>query len=177
MDFSNIESLGPKSESYTGLPDWGQSLLKDYFSNNFGKYSSSLSDSLNALSSAPSTIESTRKAMISQYQNALDQSYNDSISKAISNLAGKGVLSSSTAEGTLSNVAKDLMNKYSDYTSTANAWAGKSLLDNLSTNVTAQQKQMALLNALLESAKTSTSSSTNDLAPYSLLLPLLLGSS
>jgi hypothetical protein len=175
IDLTAMEGLFPKSESFTGLPDWGQNTLKDYFSKNFGNYSDSLAKSLEALNSAPQTIENTRQSMIEQYKNAMGQNYNDMLANAISKLAGKGVLSSSTAEGTLSGIGKDLQNKYSDQVSNANTWAGNALLSNLGTNVTAQQKQMALLNSLLELAKTSTSTSSNALAPYSLLLPMLLG--
>jgi hypothetical protein len=89
-------------------------------------------------------------------------------------------LNSSTASGTLGNVLNNLQNIFAGDTSKANTWAANALVNNLGTNVSAYQSQLSALAALLNAAKTSTSTSTSTgqssdpLAPYSLMLPLLM---
>jgi hypothetical protein len=173
IDLSGLSDLYP--QAYSGLPDWGLNMIKDYVTNNLGSLSTSMNNALSSLDQAPDLIEKTRQSMIDQYKNAMELNQKESLKPLTSNLAARGVINSTTASDAIAKLMNDYQAKYSDQVTNADTWAANALLSNLSTNVSAYQKQMAILNALLESAKTSESS--NALATYSLLLPMLLGES
>lgn len=154
-DFSEMENLYPYTKSYGGLPPWGSDLIKKYMEQYMTPYAQSLQESLNEISNAPALIEQTRQNMVNQY---LDTN----LRPVISNLAGRGVLSSSTAEGAIGNVGNEAQNR-------ADVWAGNALLANLEKKAEAYQKQMALMNQLLELAKYSESEGANPLAPWELI--------
>jgi len=154
------EGAFPYSKSYGGLPPWANDLIKKYMEQYMEPYAQSLQESLNEIANAPGLIEQTRQAMVNQY---LDTN----LRPAISNLSSRGVLSSSTAEGTLGKVGEEAQNR-------ADIWAGNALLANLDKKAEAYQKQMALMNQLLELAKYSESEGANPLAPWELILKYLI---
>jgi len=171
INLEAVKDLYPKASS--GLPDWGEALIKDYATANMGTLSAALSKALSGLEQAPDLIEKTRQNMVNQYKNAMDLRQKESLKPLVSNLAARGVVNSTTASDAIAKLMEDYQAKYSDQVINADTWAANSLLGNLGSNVATYQKQMALLNSLIDSTKRS--SSTNELAPYSLLLPMLLG--
>ncbi|MEO0250202.1 MAG: hypothetical protein ABIN58_11890, partial [candidate division WOR-3 bacterium] len=102
IDLSAIEGLYPRSfsqsesrsTSKTALPDWGSEAVRNYVAQYMTPYSARTEEALRGLENAPELIEQIRQAMQTKY---LDTN----IRPVISDLASRGVLSSSTAEGAL----------------------------------------------------------------------------
>lgn len=170
------------SQSQSGLPDWGNAWAKDWLGSQ-SQYTQAnqqgLQSALQGLQNAPSLIEKTRQAMIDQYRNQMGLNYQEQLKPEISGLASRGVLSSSTAEGTLAKVMKDLQAKYADQVSNADTWAGNALLKNLTDLVSGYQgattSQGSILSGILNAIKQSSASSQNPWEPYATMLPLLMG--
>lgn len=186
IDLSALEGLFPSSNSSsnssssTTLPSWALQAIQDYMGNSFGTNTQGLQTALSKLAAAPDLIESTRKSMINQGQTALNTSLQTALQPSISNLASKGVINSSTASGVMGTILNNLQNIFANQAAGANTWAGNALVNNLGTNVTAYQNQLAQLASLLNAAKQSTSTSTSSgqssdpLAPYTLMMPYLI---
>lgn len=167
------------SQSQSGLPDWGNAWAKDWLkSQNYQSNQAGLSEALQGLKNAPSLIEQTRQNMVNQYRNAMNYNLNETMKPKISNLAARGVLSSSTAEGTLGKVLQDLQAKYSDQVTNADTWASNALLQNLKDLVsgyqTATTSQGGVLGTILNAIRQSSASSQDPWQPYATMLPLLM---
>lgn len=173
IDLSFLEDMGSGSESWSGLPDWGQSWAKDWLST-MEPIKNQIADSAVWLSRAPAWIEQTRQNMNKQYEAEMNQNLQDNLRPAIANLSNRGVLSSSTSEGVLGKVLKDLQNKFSDQVANSNVWAGNSIIDNIYKNVAAYQGYGNLINALLGTTRESKGTSQDQTGIYSTLIPILL---
>jgi hypothetical protein len=170
IDLSSLQNIF--SSSRQGLPDWGSAWAQDWLKT-MQPVQGGMVNALNSLNNAPQTIENTRQNMVNQYQNAMGLNLQNTMKPVVSNLAGRGVINSSTAEGTMAKVLQDLQAKYADQVTAANTWAGNALLDNIYKTISAYQGQGSLINALLGTSREGTSQ--DPFQPYATILPFLLG--
>lgn len=179
-----------------------------------------LSDYTKAGTGINDLIEQTRTLMPKNYESSINYNMEQNLKPRISNLSGRGVLSSSVAADALGKVMQASNADYMDKVNQANTWAsnarlgtsqeaqrylagldadtankilgalGKSqeftsgvnkdvtekYITNLNQNLAAHQKQLALLASLLDMSKytSSSSESSNPLAPWSDMLPYLM---
>jgi polyhydroxyalkanoate synthesis regulator phasin len=149
--------LFPKAESQSGLPDYANEWVKNWLSQYSPQITAGLSSSLTGLEN-PIALNEAEKAN-------LNYMANENLTPIVNNMGARGVLNSSVSRDVISKMLSDL---------------GSTAYDKAQANqqnkINSYQKSMALLESILGASRQSTSTQSNEWAPYADMMSYILGS-
>ena len=164
--FTIDENAYPRAGAASYAQPYLQSALES-----FSGAPTGLNQAISNLASAPDYIEKARQSMIQQYWDDVPSMFQENAGNLISDLARRGVLSSTVASSGLTNIGKQITEGATQAETEANTWAATEGYKNLLDTVEATLSQNTILNQLFG----QTQESTNELAPIQLALQTVLG--